>query len=283
MLTLAGAYTSHAAQETTEFCTLWKVTRSDSTVFRFTDHDRDVEMSDGTYLASSGYVASQARTQAGLNVDDVEVTAVFDAAAITETDLSAGLWDGATVEIFSAIWSLPSAGARMIRKGTIGQVRHDGVVFRAELRGMMDRLSANVGRIFGPACDAELGDSRCGVSLTAFTHSLTVTSVTSRTVFADSALDDSATPAGYFDGGLIEWLTGANAGRSMEIKLHATGGVFTLFLPMVSDIAVGDTATVIAGCDKSFGTCRDVFNNVVNFRGFPSIPGNDRLFAPNTR
>jgi uncharacterized phage protein (TIGR02218 family) len=280
MLTLDGAYTSHAAGEATAFCTLWRITRADSTVFRFTDHDRDVVMTDGTYLASSGYVASQARTQAGLNVDDQEVTAIFDAAAITEADLASGLWDGATVEIFSAIWSLPSAGARMIRKGTIGQISHDGAVFRAELRGMMDRLGANIGRVVSPACDAILGDARCAVSLSAFTHSLTVTAVTSRTVFEDSVLDDSSTPAGYFNGGLITWATGANAGRSMEIKSHAAGGVFTLFLPMVSNIAVGDTADVIAGCDKSLATCRDTFDNVVNFRGFPHVPGNDRLFQP---
>jgi uncharacterized phage protein (TIGR02218 family) len=283
MLTLDGAFTSHAAGETTGFCTLWRITRSDSTVFRFTDHDRDVVMSDGTYLASSGYVASQARTQAGLNVDDVEVTALFDNAAITEADLAAGLWDGATVEIFSAIWSLPSAGARLIRKGAIGQVQHDGTVFRAELRGMMDRLGANVGRVVTPGCDAVLGDARCAVSLSTFTHSLTVTAVTSRTAFADSALVGPGTPAGYFNGGLITWATGANAGRSMEIKSHAAAGAFTLFLPMVSNIAVGDTADVIAGCDKSLATCRDVFNNVVNFRGFPAVPGNDRLFSPKVR
>ena len=277
MLTLDGAYTSHAAGETTNFCTLWRITRSDSTVFRFTDHDRDVVMSDGTYLASSGYVASQARTEAGLNVDDVEVTALFDNTAITEADLSAGVWDGATVEIFSAIWSLPSAGARTIRKGTIGQVRHDGTVFRSELRGMMDRLNVNIGRVVSPACDAVLGDARCGKSLSAFTHSLTVTAVTSRTEFEDSALLQTA---GYFNGGMITWDTGSNAGRSMEIKLHETGGVFTLFLPMVDNIAVGDTATVVAGCNKTLTTCRDVFDNVVNFRGFPYVPGNDRLFQP---
>jgi uncharacterized phage protein (TIGR02218 family) len=66
----------------------------------------------------------------------------------------------------------------------------------------------------------------------------------------------------------------------MEIKSHAAGGAFTLFLPMVSNIAVGDTADVIAGCDKSLATCRDTFDNVGNFRGFPHVPGNDRLFQP---
>jgi len=32
---------------------------------------------------------------------------------------------------------------------------------------------------------------------------------------------------------------------------------------------------VTAGCDKRFDTCRNRFNNAVNFRGFPHIPGND--------
>ena len=32
-----------------------------------------------------------------------------------------------------------------------------------------------------------------------------------------------------------------------------------------------------AVCDKRFATCRDVFGNAVNFRGFPDIPGEDFL------
>ena len=38
---------------------------------------------------------------------------------------------------------------------------------------------------------------------------------------------------------------------------------------------MGDTFIVTAGCDKRFATCRDRFDNAVNFRGFPHIPGND--------
>jgi uncharacterized phage protein (TIGR02218 family) len=44
---------------------------------------------------------------------------------------------------------------------------------------------------------------------------------------------------------------------------------------MPEPIALGDTFAVTAGCDKRFPTCRDRFNNTVNFRGFPHIPGND--------
>jgi uncharacterized phage protein (TIGR02218 family) len=44
---------------------------------------------------------------------------------------------------------------------------------------------------------------------------------------------------------------------------------------MPEPIAAGDTFIVTAGCDKRFETCRDRFNNIVNYRGFPHIPGND--------
>ena len=44
---------------------------------------------------------------------------------------------------------------------------------------------------------------------------------------------------------------------------------------MPQPIEVGDAFTVTAGCDKSFSTCGSRFNNKVNFRGFPQIPGND--------
>ena len=41
----------------------------------------------------------------------------------------------------------------------------------------------------------------------------------------------------------------------------------------------GHSFTVTAGCDKQFATCQAKFNNPVNFRGFPHIPGNDFVTA----
>ncbi|MEL7320105.1 MAG: phage BR0599 family protein, partial [Pseudomonadota bacterium] len=32
-------------------------------------------------------------------------------------------------------------------------------------------------------------------------------------------------------------------------------------------------------CDQRYETCRDVFANVENFRGFPHLPGNDAILA----
>jgi len=64
----------------------------------------------------------------------------------------------------------------------------------------------------------------------------------------------------------------------MEVKVHRINQglyVIELWQPMTSDIALNDTFTITAGCDKQFSTCRKKFNNGVNFRGFPSMPGND--------
>ena len=81
---------------------------------------------------------------------------------------------------------------------------------------------------------------------------------------------------GHWDGGLITWTSGANAGRKMDVRTFAAG-VFTLFLPMPSEIATGDGYSIQLGCDKTFSTCCARFSNGVNFRGEPHVPGTDAV------
>lgn len=80
----------------------------------------------------------------------------------------------------------------------------------------------------------------------------------------------------YFQNGLVTWITGLNAGLAAEVKLYSIG-YLELFQPMPYTVAVGDTYTVNAGCDKQLTTCIGRFSNVVNFRGFPHIPGMDQM------
>jgi uncharacterized phage protein (TIGR02218 family) len=76
----------------------------------------------------------------------------------------------------------------------------------------------------------------------------------------------------------LTWTSGLNDGLRMEVKAFTTGtGLIELFLPMPFDIGGGDTFDIQAGCDKSVATCLSKFNNVINFRGFPYIPGNDKI------
>ncbi len=82
--------------------------------------------------------------------------------------------------------------------------------------------------------------------------------------------------------GVLEWLTGNNAGRKMD--LDAGGWVLStktviLFLDMPGDVVNGDTFTIQAGCDKLHGTCTDPFDNILNFDGEHKLPGN-KVFIP---
>ncbi|MBY4799891.1 DUF2163 domain-containing protein [Burkholderia cepacia] len=81
---------------------------------------------------------------------------------------------------------------------------------------------------------------------------------------------------GYFAYGNVTWTSGANAGLNAPVKTSAVGSV-TLGMPMPNPIHVGDTYTIVAGCDKQLGTCRDRYNNVVHFRGEPYVPGPDTI------
>jgi uncharacterized phage protein (TIGR02218 family) len=102
-----------------------------------------------------------------------------------------------------------------------------------------------------------------------------VSSAESAYLFRASGL--TAFAADWFVGGLLTWTSGANSGRAMEVKRHAlaAGEVeIELWRSMTSTVTAGDTLTITAGCDKTYPTCKAKFDNGVNFRGFPHIPGN---------
>jgi uncharacterized phage protein (TIGR02218 family) len=271
---LSANLANHIAGETTTLVTCWKITRTDAAVFRFTDHVEDLVVSGDTYLAATGYTASAVQSSADLAVDNLEIDGVLDATTITEGDLLAGLWDYAAVEIFRVNYAATADGVLWLRKGRLGQIRLNRATFVAELRGLAQALQQTIGEVYSPSCRANLGDTRCGFNLASVTVSGVVTGVTSRSVFAASARTEAT---GWFDGGLLTWTSGANNGRSMEVKLWTLAGtVFTLALPMVGTIAIGDTFSVYPGCQKRVYTdCRDKFANIVNFRGEPFVPGEE--------
>jgi uncharacterized phage protein (TIGR02218 family) len=64
----------------------------------------------------------------------------------------------------------------------------------------------------------------------------------------------------------------------MEVKEFSSKQV-VLALPMGKSIQVGDGFKIIAGCDKTHETCQAKFNNILNFRGEPYVPGVDALLT----
>lgn len=279
MKSTSASLIAHNAQSATTLAKIWKVTRTDGRVYGFTNHDRDLPVGGLIYQARTGFNATTVQTVAGMVVDNMDVEGMFDSVEITESDIHAGLWDFARVELAEVNWADTSMGVSYQRVGWLGEVRPAGQMFAAELRGLMQKLAQQIGRTYQVACDADLGDSRCGINLGSFSRGTvagTVLSVTSQRQFTDGTnLTDAAD---WFEGGLVTWQTGANAGVQREVKAFASG-IVTLNQTTPFPIAPGDTFTITAGCDKSRATCKAKFANVINFRGYPDVPGNDSLFS----
>jgi Uncharacterized conserved protein len=92
--------------------------------------------------------------------------------------------------------------------------------------------------------------------------------------------------AGWFTFGLVEWSTGANAGRRAELLSHdLVDGVAIPTLPEapVRPIAATDAFIIRPGCDQRIATCGTKFANLANFRGFPRIPGQDAVLRCATK
>jgi uncharacterized phage protein (TIGR02218 family) len=279
MKTLPTALQAHLDAGTTTLAWCWRIARADGVAFGFTDHDRGLAFDGTEFEPESGLTASELRASSDLSVDAQDAEGVLSSDRITETDILDGRWDNAEVEVWRVNWA--DTGQRvLLRRGAIGQIRRGRLAFVAEVRSMAHVLGQTVGRTFQASCDATLGDARCGVNLDAasFRGSGAVLDLLRDRAFTASGLGSFS--AGWFAFGTIEWTTGANAGRRAEVLSHSLVdgiAILTLLEAPVRAILPGDEFTIRAGCDKRLATCNAKFANVVNFRGFPHIPGDDTV------
>jgi uncharacterized phage protein (TIGR02218 family) len=271
--TLSAALTGHISGTAHTRCNMLLLTLRDGTVVGVTDHDKDIPYAlDGgdtvTYGAGTGILTSNVSLSCGLDADNYEVTGpVTGDDPYTIEALTGGRWDRARAKLFQINWKKPADGAIKLLAGNVSEARVEGGKFILEIRSDMDAYNQVVGRIISNNCDADFGDSRCGATPTSVVGTVTVAgSLTLAVSYTGSYAND------FFNLGTLVGLTGANTGVTREISDWAVGGTLELFAPLPSDAEVGDTFTVKQGCGKSRADCM-AFNNILNFRGFPEVPG----------
>ena len=252
--------------------------RRDDTILGFTNLDRDIVFESVTYKAATGFTPTAIANTSSLAVDNLDVEGMISASSVTEADILAGLYDFAEIEIFQVNYNDLTQGALKLRRGWLDEVSLHKQQFVAEARGLTQRLSQTIGELYSPSCRATLGDGRCKVNLAAHTVTGSVTSAVSNQELTDSSRTE---PSGLYSFGVITFTSGDNDGLSMEIKEYlynaASGGRMVLALPMPFAIDAGDSYSLTKGCDKTIKTCFERFDNVVNFRGEPNVPGLDRM------
>ena len=184
-------------------CLCVRLTARDGRLVAGTDHDQTVAFRGDTYEPGLALEASGLPLSTGVQPESAALAGRLDHEGLTASDLKAGVWTGARVDVYRVDWSGSGAGV-WLWSGRLSEVGEGVSGFRAECLCLKADLERTIGRRFSRVCDAELGDGRCGV-----------------------------TPG---------------------------EGVPT-------------------SCNKRFSTCRDVFGNMDNFRGFPFMPGVDFVIA----
>ncbi len=273
---------AHLASGSTTVARAFAVTRGDGLVMGFTDHDRDLAFEGINFRADTGLTAKALQMGTGLAVDNSEAIGALRSDAITEEDILAGRYDGAEVRAWLVNWVDVSERALQFR-GSLGEITRSGGAFSAELRGLTERLNLPQGRIYHARCSAVLGDAHCRFNLNqpGYAEERAAEIIEGARVFR--FVNFAGFEDRFFEKGRFRVLTGPAAGLVGMIKndrlTSATQRTVELWQALGITPAPGDMVRIEAGCDKREDTCRLKFANLVNFRGFPDIPGEDWLMA----
>lgn len=316
MTRTVGALSTHLSGTAHTRCNMLLMGLRDGTFYGITDHDANIsynltEAGAGSivYNAHGGTITSDITLAVGMDADNYEVVIPIGGTVssgvlllsgdMTDGDdellLSGDMTDGddalfitqdipieaflggrlnrADTWLFQVNWKSTGDGKIPFMKGNVSELRIEGGRAVLQIRAEVDRLNQVIGRLISPYCDADHGDARCGrvpesvvgtVSAVASALQFTVT-------FSGSFADD------YFNLGVVEALTGDLAGTApVEIWDWTSGGAITLFTELSEAPAVGDTFDIIRGCGKTRLDCM-ARANIVNFRGFPEVPGTDQV------
>jgi len=274
------------------FASCWRIVRTDGTIYRLTDCNSKLTLDDGQqFQPAGGFSASARKKDSGLKTNSLELNGIISDDVITNEDMRAGRYRDAVITEYLVDSMVPWMGAISTDSWTIIQCTWTGQQWEAEIADLSRSLRQNVGIVVSRTCRHVLGDALCGVNLAPLTVTGTVTAIdTARQKFQS---DLTTQPDNYWKYGKLTWATGLNAGFTFVVqKSVKTNGVFYLPFKTPFVIAVGDTYTVYPGCNKTLNDCISkangsgvkVFNNVLNFGGFPWVPGNDKMLEyPNAK
>ncbi len=255
---LPSGLQDHLDNETTTMANCWKIVRNDGVAFRFTDADIPVHLGDGEYTPMDSGKASAIENMTDISASNLTVQQILGSDHITIDDLNAGLFDGAKVEIYWVNYKDPGQGTITLFVGYFGEVKmRDDIDFEVELKSLSTKLEQTIGRQYTQQCDANLGDSRCGVDITNYTESAQVDAVvTNKKIIFNGPTETED----YYKYGILEFTSGLNSGQKYEIKGYS--GNFPIATVNINNNIFGILGNEIA--EFGIGSIFEVVNSSGN-------------------
>lgn len=240
---------------------------------RLAAYPYDLIMSNSTiYQSGSGYDVTEITASSNFSPSAIDLEGFVGFAGVTRDIIASGVFDGARAYVFACDFLSPVEDYEPLLMAILGKTTLEDDRYIIEQMSVIDVLNQSVGRVVGPSCDKVFGGhgfAGCKKDLVALTVTGTLTAVAGASSFTDSSRAESAD---WFGLGMIVFTSGANVGlKAQEIKSFS-GGVITTYEPFYYTPQIGDAYSMVPGCRKTLDACRDKYNNVLNFGGFPFKP-----------
>ncbi|MBT9158791.1 MAG: hypothetical protein DDT26_00038 [Dehalococcoidia bacterium] len=272
-LSLRMAYAETGAA----LCYLVKIVTKAGEVRGFATADRRVIFNDGlgpvNYSAFQELRPQRIQEDATFDVDNTDLTGWFGMAL--DNLIMAGEFDFAEITIYRVSYLKLERGAEVMAHGTVGQVslnRGTRGKRRVEFRSLTQQLKQTVNQLYSLTCRADFGDDRCRMPLV--WENATVSFVGTNP-FSDLVLSGLARPTGYFDLGVLEVMSGPNAGVTIEIESWSSTGAALLGFLSPKPFDVGTLVRVRRDCFKTESACI-AYGNIRNMRAEHKTPVQDQ-------
>lgn len=143
-----------------------EIIRKDGKIFRITNHDADVSFEGQNYDHTIPFQISAIDSGSSLAIDNTNLVLFADGVHFINEHFRDGLFDYAECSIFFVDYENPTHGRLTLRRGWFGPIeRNTRNYIEITVTGLLKVLDFEVGRIYQPTCDADLGDKRCKVAI----------------------------------------------------------------------------------------------------------------------
>ena len=243
-----------------EIYTIWR--HDDSQFWYYTDGDVTVTYDGNDYLPAT-------LKRSGIAYDNtLDVTTMSIQAAYLETPLLEYISQNPIESIWISIKKLfrdqSPLEASIIFIGQIKNVSFKGVAATINCVGFEHFLSMPIPTWrYQLTCNLKLYDDKCKVVKSGYklTTSGTLDAAETTLTSSDFGLEDD----GYYNGGTVEY-----GSASRTIVSHVSNDIALSY--KIIDLEDWAVVDVYPGCDLRIETCKDNYDNVINFMGTPFIP-----------
>lgn len=266
----------HVMRNATQICHCLKLSNGTTDLY-LTDHDRPLSVFNEVYLPDEYLAIEGVRFSGNLQDDAFKVSTQISDGGISYDLIEAEFLKNTQYSIHQVNWENTDEN-NLLKMGFVGDVTVNASELSLTLHGIAKPLSHKYGRLLQEKCDAQFGDSRCNIDagLPIYNASGVVSLVASAHRFEVELSGNIA--SGYFDGGKFSIGQQTMLIHS-QTKLSGNGHLIILKQAPKTPVEVSDIVNLCIGCDKSYKTCVETFNNGAEFRGFAQMPGKDFKFA----